>query len=93
MRKDFQKLHFQCPKFNIQKRKTAGKLKCCGMDDRKDVAHGSWKTKKIICGTEGENVASAYGRLPLSAHRTTLELLCNFACTVYTVQCRIDTVH
>ena len=35
---------------------TAGRLNCCGMEDRTIVAHGCWKTKMIICGMEGENV-------------------------------------
>ena len=42
--------------------KTAGRLKCCGMEDRTVVAHGCRKTKKIICGMEGENVVT-YDRL------------------------------
>ena len=37
---------------------TAGRLKCCGMEDRTIVAHGYRKTKKIICGMEGENVVA-----------------------------------
>jgi len=37
------------------------------MEDRTVVAHGCRKTKKIICGMEGENVV-AYGRLPSPAH-------------------------
>ena len=41
----------------------AERLKCCGMEDRTVVAHGCQKTKKIICGMEGEN-GVAYGLLP-----------------------------
>ena len=41
----------------------AGRLKCCGMEDRTVVANGYWKTKKLICGMEGKNVVT-YGRLP-----------------------------
>jgi len=36
------------------------------MEDLTVVAHDYWKTKKIICGMEGENVV-AYGRLPSPA--------------------------
>jgi len=36
------------------------------MEDRTDVAHGCRKTKKLICGMEGENVM-AYCRLPSPA--------------------------
>ena len=45
---------------------TAGRLKCCGMEDRTVVAHGYRKTKKLTCGMEGENVV-VYGRLPSPA--------------------------
>ena len=45
---------------------TAGRLNCCGMEDRTVVAHGCWKTKKIICGMEGKNAVS-YGHLPSPA--------------------------
>ena len=34
----------------------AGRLKCCGMEDRTVVAHDGWKTKNILCGMLGENV-------------------------------------
>ena len=36
------------------------------MEDLTVVAHDYWKTKKIICGMEGENVV-AYGRMPSPA--------------------------
>ena len=49
---------------------TAGRLKCCGMEDRKVVAHGCWKTQKLILGMEGKNVV-AYGCLPFPARRRT----------------------
>ena len=32
----------------------AGRLKCCGMEDRTFVAYGCQKTKKLICGMEGK---------------------------------------
>jgi len=35
---------------------TAGRLECCGMEDRAVVAHGRRKTTKLICRMEGENV-------------------------------------
>ena len=40
---------------------TAERLKSYGMKDRKVVAHGCRKTKKIICGMEEGNVV-AHGR-------------------------------
>ena len=42
---------------------------CRVMEDHTIVAYGGRKTKKLICGMEGENVV-AYGRLPspLSIH-------------------------
>jgi len=41
------------------------------MKDRTVVAHSCRRTKKIICGMEGENVV-AYGRLPSPAHQAEL---------------------
>ena len=46
----------------------AGRLKCCGMEDRMVLAYGCRKSKKLICGMGGKNVV-AYGRLPFSTHR------------------------
>ena len=42
---------------------TFGRLKCCGMEDSTltVVTRGCRRTKKKICGMEGENVV-AYGR-------------------------------
>ena len=42
-------------------------VKCCSIEDRTVVAYCCRKTKKLICGMEGENVV-AYGRLPFTAH-------------------------
>ena len=41
---------------------TAGRLKCCAMEDPMVVAHGCRKTKRLICGMEENNVV-AYGCL------------------------------
>ena len=48
-------------------------IKCCGMEDRTVVANGCRKTKKLICGTEGQNIV-AYGRLPSPAHYACLSV-------------------
>jgi len=45
---------------------TAGRLRCCDMEDQMVVAHGCRRTKKIICDMEGENVM-AYGSIPSPA--------------------------
>ena len=39
----------------------AGRLKCCGMEDRTVVAHDGWKTKKILCGMEDRTVLAHDG--------------------------------
>ena len=44
----------------------AGRLKCCGMEDRMVVAYGCRNTIKLLCGIEGTDVV-AYGRLPSPA--------------------------
>ena len=47
----------------VKKIITAGRLKCCDMEDCTVVAYDCRKTKNLICGMEGKIVV-AYGRLP-----------------------------
>ena len=42
----------------------AGRLKCCGMEDRSVVAYGFLKTEKLICGKEKENLWRIAACLP-----------------------------
>ena len=46
----------------------AGRVKCGGTEGEIVVAHGSRKTKKLICSMEGEIVV-AHGRLPSPARQ------------------------
>ena len=45
-------------KFSFKNLINAGRLKWCGMEDRTVVAHGSQKTKKIICGMEKDKISA-----------------------------------
>ena len=64
----FKNHNFNALNLSFKNAITAGRLKCCGMKDRTVVAHGCRKTRKPICGLDGENVA-AYRRLPCPARR------------------------
>ena len=45
-------------KFSFKNVINAGRLKCCGMEDRKVGAHGCQKTKKIIIGMEKDKISA-----------------------------------
>ena len=66
MRQNFQKFQFQCP-INLLFKNfiIAERLKCCGIEDWKVVAHGCRKTKNLYVACR-ENVL-AYDRLPSPA--------------------------
>ena len=54
----FEKRYFKALNLTFENVIKAGRHECCGMENRTVVPYGCWKTKKLICGMEEENVVA-----------------------------------
>ena len=80
---DFWKSQFQCPKFIIKKRNNCRKTQML-WHGKSVVAHGSRKTKKMICWMEGKYVV-AYGCLNSSARGGFIYFMTVWNCLIVTI--------